>query len=155
MWGMVLVRAAKKKRLNVLIETTGRDDSMFKYVDYCFPDEGYRKLVVHFDINDMSFAKDGIKSRMKAEMKEGQEAVVEGSIQRVVHVNRGGAFSDPAALQSVKEASDRIWQKVMEENLAQSWYKADILVQAHEGKDWTARAISGDASAIFAFGIPD
>jgi hypothetical protein len=46
MLGVLLVKAARTKRLNVMVETSGRDVAMFKYVDQFFPEDMYRKLVV-------------------------------------------------------------------------------------------------------------
>ena len=34
---MLLVHAARKQRLNVFVETSGRDIAMYKYIDEFFP----------------------------------------------------------------------------------------------------------------------
>ena len=56
MLGVLLVRAAQAKGANVMVETSGRDVGMYKYIDVLFPDEQYHKLVVHFSINELRFA---------------------------------------------------------------------------------------------------
>jgi hypothetical protein len=42
MLGVLLLRSAQAHNLNVLVETSGRDVAMFKYIDTFFPDETYR-----------------------------------------------------------------------------------------------------------------
>ena len=39
--------------MNVMVETSGKDIGMYHYVEHFFNDDQYRKLVVHFDINDI------------------------------------------------------------------------------------------------------
>ena len=41
---MLLVHAARKQRLNVFVETSGRDIAMYKYIDEFFPVRGPRHL---------------------------------------------------------------------------------------------------------------
>ena len=36
--GVLLIKAAMNKKLNVMVETSGRDIAMFEYVDTFFPD---------------------------------------------------------------------------------------------------------------------
>lgn len=74
MLGVLLVKEAQAKRLNVMVETSGRDVAMFKYVDQFFPEGEYRKLVVHFTINDISFAEQSVDTRMVKEMADGRAA---------------------------------------------------------------------------------
>jgi hypothetical protein len=56
MLGVLLVKASIAKSINVMVETSGRDIAMFDYVDQFFPSDKYRKLVVHFTINDIEYA---------------------------------------------------------------------------------------------------
>lgn len=70
--GALLVKEARTKRLNVMVETSGRDIAMFRYVDHFFPEEEYRKLVVHFTINDIQFAERSVDSRM---LNESENAI--------------------------------------------------------------------------------
>ena len=64
--GALLVRAARRRRLNVMIETSGRDAAMFRYVDALFPAAaGYRRLAVNFAINDIAFAERSVDARMR------------------------------------------------------------------------------------------
>ena len=42
--GVLLVHAARKQRLNVFVETSGRDIAMYKYIDEFFPVRGPRHL---------------------------------------------------------------------------------------------------------------
>ena len=54
--GVLLLRAAEERRMNVMVETSGRDIGMFEYVEHLFPSDSYRKLVLNFRINTLSFA---------------------------------------------------------------------------------------------------
>ena len=50
--------------MNVLVETSGRDIAMFEYLDHFFPDGGpYRKMVVHFTVNELGFAEASVDRR--------------------------------------------------------------------------------------------
>ena len=73
--GVLLIKAAMKKRMNVMVETSGRDIAMFEYVDAFFPDSEYRKLVVHFCVNEIGFAARSVDLRMQREMLLGSKAV--------------------------------------------------------------------------------
>mmetsp|Transcript_26213 Transcript_26213/g.44234 ORF Transcript_26213/g.44234 Transcript_26213/m.44234 type:complete len:298 (-) Transcript_26213:8-901(-) len=74
--GVLLVKRAQRQKLNVMIETSGRDIAMYDYVNHCFPAETYNKLVVHFVINDISFAERSVDLRMLKEMKNGKIALL-------------------------------------------------------------------------------
>ena len=41
--GVLLLRAAEERRMNVMVETSGRDIGMFEYVEHLFPSDSYRK----------------------------------------------------------------------------------------------------------------
>lgn len=73
--GVLLIKAAREEKVNVMVETSGRDIAMFEYVDYFFPDDEYRKLVVHFTINDLKYAEKSVDSRMCSEMLKGVAAL--------------------------------------------------------------------------------
>jgi hypothetical protein len=76
MVGIMLVKEARLKGMNIMIETSGKDVASFRYVDHLFPDsaEGstphraYNKLMVHFTIDDIKYAEKSVDRRMKEEM---------------------------------------------------------------------------------------
>ena len=84
MIGVVLVKAAIGKRINVLVETSGRDIAMFEYVDAFFSSADYRKLVVHFTINNLQYAEQSVDSRMRNEVRLGAEALAAASDARLL-----------------------------------------------------------------------
>ena len=58
MLGIYLMKTCKKHVMNVMVETSGRDVAMFKYIEHIFPENDlYNKLVLHFTINDLKHAK--------------------------------------------------------------------------------------------------
>jgi len=87
--GIVLVREAQRRGMNVMVETSGRDLASFAYMDHLFPDDNvesdaaeehvlpassapsYTKLVVHFTVNDLGFAERSVDQRMVGEMAAG------------------------------------------------------------------------------------
>jgi len=149
MWGILLVNLAKKERMNVMVETSGRDPGSFHYIDHCFPDDSYRKLVIHFEINCLSFAERSVDARMLREMADGQKALA-GTWEDLIKVNAGGPYGSKV-LKGVQADSDRVWeQSVLGGDLAKSWYKASISISAQEGAEWTACATSseGDTKAF-------
>lgn len=139
MWGMLLIKEAKKQRLNIMAETSGRDAGMFRYIDHCFPDDDYHKLVIHFDINDITFAERSVDARMLREMDQGQKALG-NSAQDIIKVNSGGPYGS-RVLQNVQTDSNKVWQEeVVSGNLAASWHKACISIIGREDSEWTAHA---------------
>lgn len=143
--GMLLVGDAVKKRMNVFIETSGRDTSMFDYVDYCFPKQDYNKLVVHFTINDISYAQASVDKRMSFEMKKGNDALKVGGVERVlglIQANSGGPFGSadlPAIQMESSKTHGAIFNK--DSNLCREWFKADILIEGRDDEQpWTAVA---------------
>jgi len=146
MLGVLLVGAAKKERLNVMLETSGRDVAMFEYVDQFFPDEEYNKLVVHFQINDLEFAKASVDRRMAGEMEAGAAAVLMHELDpsATVRANAGGPYGS-AQLAAVQAASDATWDKVRRGEaggVGASWHKASLRVvgRAEGDKEWTCEA---------------
>lgn len=162
MLGVLLVKACKEKRLNVMVETSGRDIAMFKYIDFFFPDDAYRKLVVHFTINDIGFAERSVDRRMQGEMQTGQAALASGSVLDIIKANAGGPYGS-AVLRGVQADSDRVWESVRsgeaEGGAALDWCKARIAISAHETEPWSACAVPppGAADAAvdsFVYGPP-
>ena len=149
--GMLLCKAVNKECMNCLVETSGRDIAMFEYIDYCFPAENYNKLVVHFTINDISFAERSVDKRMKGELLAGQEAAARDNIFDIIQSNAGGPYGS-AQLKGVQEASDITLGKVLsgETELNGHWYKARIAINASEEKPWTCMA-NVDGGSVFAF----
>ena len=142
--GMLLVGDAVKKRMNVFIETSGRDTSMFDYVDFCFPKQDYNKLVVHFTINEIAYAQTSVDKRMSFEMKKGKEALKEGGVERVlglIQANSGGPFGS-AHLPDIQKASSITHEAIFNKNssLCSDWYKAHILIEGKDDQPWTAVA---------------
>ena len=98
--GAILLREARAANVNVMCETSGRDVAMFHYVDHFFPDGdddddddgGYRKLALHFTINDLSHAMTSVDSRMIDEMRMGKIAVESGDVVEVIYANVGGPY---------------------------------------------------------------
>ena len=149
--GMLLCKAVNKECMNCLVETSGRDIAMFEYIDYCFPAENYNKLVLHFTINDISFAERSVDKRMKGELLAGQEAAARDNIFDIIQSNAGGPYGS-AQLKGVQEASDITLGKVLsgESELNGHWYKARIAINASEEKPWTCMA-NVDGGSVFAF----
>jgi len=122
----------------VMVETSGRDVGSFHYIDHLFPDASYRKLVLHFEINDITFAESSVDSRMSREMTDGRTALA-GTPEDIIKVNAGGPYGSKV-LQGVQADSNQVWEKVVAGKIANSWYKASISITAKEDAEWTARA---------------
>lgn len=152
--GVLLVQEAKKKRLNVMVETSGRDVAMFKYVDHFFPEDKYRKLVVHFTVNDISFAETSVDTRMTKEMADGRAAEKTGDARAMIRANAGGPYGS-AVLKGVQADSDKVWESIRSGSagdVGKSWYKARININASDS-EWTVSAAGSSASG-FKFGPP-
>jgi hypothetical protein len=74
---MLLIDTARDSSMNVLIESSGRDITMFDYMNYCFPSDHYHRLVVHFTIDDIRFAEKSVDHRMLAEMEAGRRSILD------------------------------------------------------------------------------
>jgi hypothetical protein len=72
MLGVLLMKSAQKEKMDVMLETSGRDIAMFQYVDHFFADETYRKLVLHFEINDLSMAECSVDGESVSMSCDGQ-----------------------------------------------------------------------------------
>lgn len=139
MVGVLLIREAQKKKINVMLETSGRDIAMYDYVNTFFSDEDYRKLVVHFTINELSYAEESVDRRMLKEMKDGAKALQRGDTDPIdiVNANAGGPYGS-AQLKSVQEASNQVWNKIEKgESIVNSWCKARLFINASNDQEWT------------------
>eukprot|EP00747_Dinoflagellata_sp_TGD_P209394 gnl/TRDRNA2_/TRDRNA2_82788_c0_seq2.p1 gnl/TRDRNA2_/TRDRNA2_82788_c0~~gnl/TRDRNA2_/TRDRNA2_82788_c0_seq2.p1 ORF type:complete len:350 (+),score=71.36 gnl/TRDRNA2_/TRDRNA2_82788_c0_seq2:97-1146(+) len=139
-WGALLVKEAKKKRMNVMVETSGKDIGSFHYVDHFFSDEEYRKLVVHFTINDITLAETSVDRRMAKEMKDGREAIAQAAdVREVVKANAGGPYGS-SVLRKVQAESDKVWDSLHGSDVGKTWLKASIAITGSASADWTACA---------------
>ena len=111
--GILLLNAAKKARMNVMVETSGRDIASFAYIERFFPDDSkYRKLVVNFSIDKLVWAQNSVGGRMKQEMREGRAAILrQASIHELVAVNAGGPYGTEV-LERVQSESMKVWDVV-------------------------------------------
>ena len=57
-----------------MVETSGRDAAMFRYVDVNFPTPAYRKLALRFVVNDLTYAERSVDGRMRDEIRDGIRA---------------------------------------------------------------------------------
>mmetsp|Transcript_56782 Transcript_56782/g.122744 ORF Transcript_56782/g.122744 Transcript_56782/m.122744 type:complete len:407 (+) Transcript_56782:86-1306(+) len=146
MLGVLLLREAQQRGMNVMVETSGRDIAMFRYVDHLFPDGGaYNKLVVHFTIDDLSFAERSVDARMAREMRVGS-AARDADTRAVIAANAGGPYGSEV-LRGVRDDSDRVWSAVLQGNDAgASWYKASIAITPRESDPWSACAVGADGN---------
>eukprot|EP00565_Helicotheca_tamesis_P002220 CAMPEP_0185733744 /NCGR_PEP_ID=MMETSP1171-20130828/20388_1 /TAXON_ID=374046 /ORGANISM="Helicotheca tamensis, Strain CCMP826" /LENGTH=443 /DNA_ID=CAMNT_0028403547 /DNA_START=303 /DNA_END=1634 /DNA_ORIENTATION=- len=147
--GVLLVREARRGKLNIMVETSGRDIAMFHYIDKFFPVESYNKLALHFTINDLSCAEQSVDGRMIGEIADGIEALKSGETKSIVLANAGGPYGSEV-LRGVQEDSDRVWDEIVmkggKDDVGGDWYKATIAIDAHPTKKWTATAILPDGS---------
>lgn len=144
--GVGLLREAQKSDMTCMMETSGRDVAMFTYVDKFFPKE-YKKLALHFTINDLSHAQESVDSRMVGEIKEGIKAIKSESVKEVIYANAGGPYGSEV-LPGVQEASDRVWNEVVlkGDGVGRDWFKATIAINARKTEPWTAQAVRPDGS---------
>jgi hypothetical protein len=145
--GALLLKQAQLVKINCLMETSGRDVAMFKYVDHFFPESSrYNKLALHFTINDLSQAKNSVDRRMIEEIQAGARAVETGDAFSIVYTNQGGPYGSKV-LADVQRDSDMVWEtEVMSGNVGKDWYKATIAIHAHPTEPWTAQAVKPDGS---------
>ena len=175
--GILLVEEAKEKKMNVIVETSGRDIAMFQYIDHCFPKDVYNRLVVHFTVNDLAYAERSVETRMKNEMKAGRLALkqlyssssrdnqeeVLSLHQALVSANEGGPYGR-AQLAGVQAASNLVWERISAEvtedndyagkiNRSENWYRASIKIHASDTEPWKAEADTGvdDKASVFEF----
>jgi len=155
LFGVLLLQQAQKKSINCLMETSGRDVAMFRYVDFVFGGTNYHKLALHFKINDLSQAQSSVDRRMVQEIQAGAALINSDSagvdpsidIEKVIFCNQGGPYGSEV-LPGVQEASSLVWEKVLNgtAGVSDDWFKATIQINAHSTKDWTAQAVKPDGS---------
>lgn len=168
--GVLLLRRAKANNMNILIETSGRDIASFEYVDHFFNNSSYRKLVVHFTIDDIVHAERSVDSRMASEMQAGRAAsqlksstVLEEyeKIRAIVSVNAGGPYGSEV-LRQVQAESDKVWTQICGQDMfvdinkmqelgstisSKMWLRAAVrIVGSEDPASWSARAILPDGS---------
>jgi hypothetical protein len=142
--GVMLLEEAKKESISCMMETSGRDVAMFRYVDEFFPSEQYHKLALHFVITDLACAQQSVDARMMQEIKTGLQAI--GTVSKVIDANAGGPYGSEV-LPSVQEASDKVWkEEVLTGNVGSDWYKATIQINPSPTEPWTAQAVKPDGS---------
>jgi hypothetical protein len=154
--GVLLLKEAQALNINIMCETSGRDVAMFHYIDHFFPIR-YKKLALHFRINDLSHAMKSVDERMLREMKLGNEALDSGDVVQVIYSNQGGPYGSEV-LEGVKADSDRVWNEIVmadEEKkegvdsnnaVGKDWYKATMQINAFSDKPWTIQAVRPDGS---------
>ena len=173
--GCLLVRAAQRRRANIMIETSGRDPAMFRYVDALFPPAaGYRRLALRFAVADVAFAERSVDARMRAEMRAGRAALARAAAApaEVVRANAGGPYG-AAALRGVEAEAAAVWRALAHAGgggggaaggggggLEPGWMWASVAVTADEAAPWTVHAVrrgpggSESPGTPFAFGPP-
>lgn len=140
--GVVLLREARG--LNCMLETSGRDVAMFKYVDEFFPDS-YRKLALHFTVSDLSQAEASVDARMMDEIECGRKAKTGFD---VVYANQGGPYGSDV-LKGIQADSDKVWCSILDGSAGvgrKDWYTATIQINAKKDDPWTAQAVKPDGS---------
>ena len=139
--GVLLLRSAQENRMNIMLETSGRDQAMFQYVDYLFDNTNYNKLVLRFTIDNIKYAEKSVDKRMLDEIQRGFSAASQGvDAKEIVKINAGGPYGSEV-LKGVQADSDRVWDIVKKEN-RKDWYYACIEVRGDEDQSkWFANAI--------------
>jgi hypothetical protein len=146
--GALLLKQAQLVDINCMMETSGRDVAMFHYVDHFFDNErsNYKKLALHFTINDLACAMQSVDRRMIQEIQAGAKAVETGDPFDVVYTNEGGPYGSKV-LEGVQKDSDKVWEEqVLVGAVGKDWYKATIAIEAHPTEPWTAQAVRPDGS---------
>lgn len=154
--GLLLIKSACKQGMNVLIETSGRDISMFEYMNNCFGSEDYNKLVINFHINDIQFAEESVDSRMLYELSIGKSVIDNKlGVLAQIQANIGGPYSS-LELSRVLNESNQVVKSIFsgESDLGNNWYKASIKVNAYNDKPWTVQA-DQPSSQIFSFPLKE
>jgi len=174
MVGIILCREAQRSNVNIMVETSGRDISMYKYVNSVFGDKTnrYRKLALHFTINDLSFAEQSVDIRMLDEIRRGKEALagdedenINSTVRRVVDVNSGGPYGSEV-LKGVQADSERVWNEVWSDapnkddatatqTVTDGWYKACFHIDGDQSKPWKVTSILPDGrnGSVFEFPV--
>lgn len=165
MLGGLLLESASTRMMNVMLETSGKDIASFDYVNFFFPDDRYRKMVVYFDVDRLEFAKLSVDERMRKEMALGRALVgePEATPAELMAVNCGGPYGGKQ-LSGVEAAARATWEQVMSAKKAEgeegeadgdggtwsSWHFARVSIGGStdpSGEGWEARGVgAADAS---------
>lgn len=158
MLGGILLESAIKRRMNVMVETSGKDIASLHYVNFFFPDSEYRKLVVYFDIDDVKFAEASVDARMQTEMQNGSSLMSQDNptLGEIMEVNCGGPYGGNK-LRSVEALARSTWSKVTQNSPSNtldketasddskawsSWHFARVEINGSADPDqWTARGV--------------
>ena len=160
MLGGLLLESASKRMMNVMLETSGKDIASFDYVNFFFPGDRYRKMVVYFDVDRLEFAKLSVDERMRKEMSLGRALVgeLETTPAELMAVNCGGPYGGKQ-LSGVEAAARAMWEQVMAAKKAEeeeeggvngdgatwsSWHFARVAIGGSadpSGKGWEARGV--------------
>ena len=115
---------------------------MFEYINFCFPEKDYNKLVCHFTIDNIRFAEKSVDTRMLYEMKMGKEAIeTNAGVLAQIQANAGGPYGSKE-LADVLEQSESVLTSVLTgtSDVGKSWFKAQIAITGHDDEPWTIRA---------------
>jgi hypothetical protein len=140
--GALLLKQARKRCMNCLMETSGKDIAMFQYVDHFLPE--HNKLALRFQINELGLAKASVDERMKSEILAGMQA---HTVQQIIQSNQGGPYGSQV-LPDIQRDSDAVWHDQVATNrgVGNDWYKATIQIVAHPDRPWTAQAVRPDGT---------
>jgi hypothetical protein len=140
--GALLLKQARKRNVNCLMETSGKDVAMFQYVDHLLPN--YNKLALRFQVNALDLAKKSVDERMTSEIRAGMKA---RTVRDIIYTNQGGPYGSQV-LPAIQEESDAVWngQVLTHRGVGEDWYKATIQITAHADRPWTAQAVRPDGT---------
>ncbi|CAE8614712.1 unnamed protein product [Polarella glacialis] len=140
-WLLMLTQTAQKERINVIVETTGKDAAMLDYVNRFFPASDYHKLVIHFEITDLTLAETSIETRTRKELVTGKAASDADDVAGLISSIAGGSTFGVDELQGIQEGSRKVWQTIVRgdcPSVDDSWHKAEIIITAQPDQPWTA-----------------
>lgn len=143
MVGVSFLKKAIGDGVNVLAETSGKDKASWRYIDEFFPPSTkYKKLAIHFSINDLSFAKESVDERMKKEIRAGIGVLENnGSAKDIVNVNLGGPYGSEV-LEGVERESEKVWGEVKndKEFCENGWEFAELeIIGDSDSGNWKCR----------------
>ena len=154
--GILLLEAAKEERMNVFVETSGRDIASFSYMDQFFPDDSqYKKLVVNFSIDDIKYAEQSVNTRMKKEMADGRAAVLrKATVHELITINAGGPYGS-AVLKGIQSESTKVWDQItassdkdIRSSVADSWQKVHLSIHGNDLPDQWTVTVTNDAETF-------
>ncbi|CAE8740856.1 unnamed protein product [Polarella glacialis] len=144
-WLLLLTQTAQKERMNVIVETTGKDAAMLDYVNHFFPALDYHRLVLRFEITDLTLAQTSIEARTRKELVTGKAAAGSDDLAGLISSIAGGSVFGMDELHSIQEGSRKVWQHILQggcPSVDDSWHKAEIIIDAQSDKPWTAGVAS-------------